>query len=367
MLKVTDVLELKKRTKPQECNYTRMRGCYVNNDKDKVTELNERFLSLPEEEYYKYLEIASQTLSKKVEDNMLSISLQAGEEDGTIKYLLKRAIASGLQDDETMEQLYDIIISTFNYVGNYLILFYYEAYDVPRVATDGEELEDSEDVYKYVLCSVLPVSLTAAGLEYNTKSNRIQSKERDWVVRKPYMGFIYPSFEERTAEEDKFMFYTATPDEAPHDFMELGLRTNAVRTATEVRIAFERIFFDATQSKELQDDYVVRVNELLDIKLTEAMDPEMRLYGDELESILKQAEIPEPYLTKILTGYRNEFREYPKLEWIRNKRAVKKSVEQNRKKTIRELMLEAADSIEKAEGEETDLTSKMKHAAEKMR
>ena len=137
MLKVTDVLELKKRTKPQECNYTRMRGCYVNNDKDKVTELNERFLSLPEEEYYKYLEIASQTLSKKVEDNMLSISLQAGEEDGTIKYLLKRAIASGLQDDETMEQLYDIIISTFNYVGNYLILFYYEAYDVPRVATGG--------------------------------------------------------------------------------------------------------------------------------------------------------------------------------------------------------------------------------------
>lgn len=53
-----DLLEIKKRFKKNECTFTRMTGCYVNATKEKVTSFSNVFLNLPDEEYYKYLEIA---------------------------------------------------------------------------------------------------------------------------------------------------------------------------------------------------------------------------------------------------------------------------------------------------------------------
>lgn len=58
MLQLTDVYEIKRRMSPKDCNITRMRGCYVDSEKTIVTSINERFLSLPTEEFYKYLDIA---------------------------------------------------------------------------------------------------------------------------------------------------------------------------------------------------------------------------------------------------------------------------------------------------------------------
>ena len=48
-----DLMELKKRFKKDQCTFTRMTGCYVNSQKEKVVTLNEVFLNLPDEEYYK--------------------------------------------------------------------------------------------------------------------------------------------------------------------------------------------------------------------------------------------------------------------------------------------------------------------------
>ena len=58
MLRNRDILELKRRFKKENCTITRMCGCYVDSNKNKIVELNETFLNLDDEEFYKYLEIA---------------------------------------------------------------------------------------------------------------------------------------------------------------------------------------------------------------------------------------------------------------------------------------------------------------------
>ena len=52
-----DVLELKRRLKKDACTFTRVCGCYVDADKNKITSFGETFLNLEDEEFYKYLEI----------------------------------------------------------------------------------------------------------------------------------------------------------------------------------------------------------------------------------------------------------------------------------------------------------------------
>ena len=66
-----DILELKRRLKKTECTFTKMSGCYVNANKEKVLSFTQDFRDLADEEYYKYLELAGKVLSGTVGNNLL--------------------------------------------------------------------------------------------------------------------------------------------------------------------------------------------------------------------------------------------------------------------------------------------------------
>ena len=51
-----EVLEIRKQFTPENCVITRICGCYVDHEKEKKTELKKAFLSLPEEEAFKYFD-----------------------------------------------------------------------------------------------------------------------------------------------------------------------------------------------------------------------------------------------------------------------------------------------------------------------
>ena len=54
--------ELRRRLKKDSCTFTKICGCYVDDNKNKVTNLDEIFMNLEDEEYYKYLEIGKKVL-----------------------------------------------------------------------------------------------------------------------------------------------------------------------------------------------------------------------------------------------------------------------------------------------------------------
>lgn len=372
MLQLSDVMEMKKRTKPGECNYLKMRGCYVDNEKNIVTTMNERFLNLPETEFYKYLGMAGAVYTKKIDDQMLSVEMTESERDfGEMKKLLIRCIESELKDDVSAEEIFNSIINTYSYPANYLILLFMDAYDVPRAGTDRADQDESEEVFRYILGMICPVGLAEAGLQYNPKTNRIASRERDWIVGEPAVAFQYPSWEERTAEEDRYTFYCKKPDDIPHGFLETCFGTESIKSATEIRNEFEALFFDVTKSKERQEEYVVRMNKLINLMNIEHTptkeEPEAVVYGDDIKQMLSKAEIPDVYAKEIERGYRKIFPEYPKARWLLSSKALKKSEEKDKKKEINDLLQKAAAVIERQEGEETDLTAKMRHLAEKNR
>ena len=230
-----DLLEIKKRFKKNECTFTRMTGCYVNATKEKVTSFSNVFLNLPDEEYYKYLEIAKKTLSGTIGNQLLELSFPMEEESGAMskQQFFMGLKASALKDEGLLERFYDLVIDSYDYTGNYLILLFHDAYDVMTKTTDNNALDESEEVFEYLLCAICPVQLSKPGLGYREDENRIGPRIRDWVVSVPDSGFLFPAFTDRSTDIHSLMFYTKDT-KAPHaEFMELGLGCGARRTATE--------------------------------------------------------------------------------------------------------------------------------------
>lgn len=86
-----EILEIRKQFTPANCAITRICGCYVDHEKEKKMESKEAFLSLPEEEAFKYFDIFKKTLSGTVGKNILNMEFPIDAEmpGGTQEFLLK--------------------------------------------------------------------------------------------------------------------------------------------------------------------------------------------------------------------------------------------------------------------------------------
>ena len=218
-----EISEIKKLFTPKNCSITRICGCYVDGEKNKKTELKQAFLALPEEEMFKYFEILRKSLSGTIGKNLLNLEfpLKSETEGGTQEFLL-RLRDSRLKDDALLEQFYDRIIESYEYVGNYLILLIHDAYDVPGRTRDGIEMEDaSDEVYDYILTCICPVDLSKPGLSYNAVENTFQNRIRDWVVGMPDAAFLFPAFNDRSTDLHSTLYYSKDAEELKENFVDL--------------------------------------------------------------------------------------------------------------------------------------------------
>lgn len=205
-----EVSEIKKLFTPAGCAITRICGCYVDAEKEKRTELKEAFLSLPEEEAFKYFTIFRGAMSGTLGKNLINMEfpLHTEAEGGTQEFLL-RLRDSELKDDALLEEFYDKVIANYDYGENYYIILIHCAYDIPAKSTDGIEMFDASDyVYSFIQCSVCPVKLSKAGLSYNPMTNAIENRNRDWLVEAPDLGFLFPAFNDRNTDLHSLLYYS---------------------------------------------------------------------------------------------------------------------------------------------------------------
>ena len=308
------VAELKRRLTKENCTFTRLCGCYVDAGKNKVVDLSETFLNLEDEEFYKYLEIAKKTLSGTIGNNLLELNFPLDEEaaGGRQQFLLGLR-ESKLKNPELLERFYDMVIESYDYTGNYLILLFHDAYDVMTKTTDNNALDESEEVFEYLLCAICPVQLSKPGLGYREDENRIGPRIRDWVVSVPDSGFLFPAFTDRSTDIHSLMFYTKDT-KAPHaEFMELGLGCGARRTATEQKMTFHSIVKqaygdDVEKSGEVLMEIQQNLNDLVEEKAELEEDPVI-LTPELLTNVMEESGVAPEKAEKIGKTCAEEFAE----------------------------------------------------------
>lgn len=291
-----EVLEIRKQFTPDNCAITKICTCYVNGEKEKVTMSEDAFLSLPEEEEFKYFDILRSTLSGSLTKNLENIKFSTEEEEkGGKQELLLKLRDSRLDDKELLEQFYDKIIASYDTVENYLIVLVHGVYDIPGKAEDGMEMFDaSDEVYQYIMCSICPVKLAKPGLAYIEKKNEIHERIRDRVVDKPANGFLFPSFNDRGPDIHEALYYAKKPDDEQDTFVEDLFGTEAPVSPEMQKTAFEEMIGDVLLDST---DYetVKNINEsMMDIIEENRDNPEpVHLDKMEIKKVLENSGVTE--------------------------------------------------------------------------
>ena len=264
-----DLLELKKRFKKESCTISRMAGCYVDASRQKVLKLNETFLNLDEEEFYKFLDIAKKTMAGTIGNNILELDFPLDEESvGGKQQFLYGLRSSNLENEELLDRLYDLIIENYQYIGNYLILVFHDSYDIMSRTSDKMKLDESEEVYEYLLVSICPVALSKPGLGYRKDENRIGARIRDWVVGVPDMGFLFPAFCDSSADIHKVDYFIRDAKDSHPEFVSDVLGCGPRLTATEQKQTFNAIVKKAFGSDEEKcERALIGVQEVLNDKI----------------------------------------------------------------------------------------------------
>lgn len=204
-----EVSEIKRLNTPSNCLITRIYGCYVDGEKSIKAEMKDAFLSMPEEDMFKYFEILRKGLTGRIGRNLINLDFpnETEKEGGTQEFLLKLR-NSQLKDDGLLEEFCGRVIDSYDYVGNYLILLVHAIYDIPGKASDGTTMYDaSDEIYDYIQCCICPVELSKPGLGYSEKENAFKNRQRDWVVGMPDVGFIFPAFNDRASDIHSTLLY----------------------------------------------------------------------------------------------------------------------------------------------------------------
>lgn len=289
-----EVLELKRRFKKEAATFTRVCGCYVDGNHNKVCKFGNTFLNLEEDEFYKYLEIANKALSGTIGNNLLELKFPIEEEEvGGRQHILMALRASKLEDENLLDTFYDLVIDTYDHAGNYLIVLFHDAYDVMTRTKDNNNLDESEEVYEYLICAICPVDLSKPGLGFLEEERRIGPRVRDWVVGAVDTAFLFPAFNDRSTDIHSTLFYTKNTKEPHSEFMANGLGCGIERTATEQKMAFHSIVRNVLGAEDEHTDDV-----LLDLQqnLSDMIDEYAETHDDDEDVFLLDKEV----VTKLL-------------------------------------------------------------------
>ena len=265
-----EILEIRKQFTPANCTITRICGCYVDSEKNKQIQTKEAFLSLPEEEAFKYFDIFKKTLSGGIGKNIFNMEFPLNQEmpGGTQKFFLELR-NSKLKDEELLEEFYDKVIENYTYNGNYYIILIHAMYDIPGKSSDNLEMYDSSDyVYEYLLCSICPVTLSKAGLSYNAEDNRIQDRIRDWIVEVPDKGFLFPAFNDRNTDLHSLLYYTKKSQDLQPELIEQVLGANTPMSADTQKEAFQ-ILIEDTMGEDGDYEIIRNIHDTLNDMIAE--------------------------------------------------------------------------------------------------
>ena len=291
-----EVSELRRRWKKDKNAVSRIYGCFVNGNKEIVSDLDESLGAMPEEEAEKYLGLLKKSLSGTLGKNLIDIVFSTQQVMDSEEHKLLSALRSrALKDGQARTDFYQKVINSLDMgESSYLLLLACDCYDVPRRGKDDIS-DGSEDVFTYILCCVCPVKLGKAELNYFPGDNEFHYTAGQ-VVAPPELGFLFPAFDGRTANIYNALFYSRKADELHQEFIDAVFHTEPPMSAAEQREAFQ-----GALSEALGDTYTVEVVRSIHERLTDwiaqhkeskSAEP-LTVTVEDINAILQDCQVPQ--------------------------------------------------------------------------
>ena len=259
-----EIGELRRRFRPEKSNITHVRGCYVNEKREIVSQFDQSLAMMTQTETEEILAILRRTLSGTLGKNLIDVSFDTSQVVDSDEHKLLMALRqSALQDENAVQEFFFRVTQSLVMEGNYMILLVHDAYDVPFRSADGFQQEDaSSEVYSYMLCSICPVKMTKPALSYYAHENRFYNRDADWIISPPELGFLFPAFDDRCANLYASLYYTRNAGESHQEFVDTIFRQEIPMPAEAQKETFDDLLGQAL-AEECSLEVVQSVHEQL--------------------------------------------------------------------------------------------------------
>ena len=311
-MNVKEIGEIRRRVRRDRSNMTAIYGCYVNGQKEIVSEFKQSTGIMPENEAEKYFGLLKRALSGSLGKNLIDISFKTSQvaDSPEHKFLMGLRECS-LQDDALRMELYRKIIHSVSFTDSFLILVGCESYDVPFKSKDDEKQnEASGEVYMYLMCAVCPVKQTKANLRYIAEEKEFHEGDVFQVVCAPEVGFLFPAFDSRATNIYNALFYTHNTKVSNQPLIDALFNVRAPKPAEEQKKSFEALLTTAL-GDECSLEAVQSVHDELCQCIEihkESKSPDALLVSKEqLKTALKSCGISDVHISKFSVDYDEAF------------------------------------------------------------
>ena len=250
-MNVKEIGEIRRRVRRDRSNMTAIYGCYVNGQKEIVSEFKQSTGIMPENEAEKYFGLLKRTLSGTVGKNLIDICFKTSQvADSPEHKLLMDLRSTGLKDENLRAELYTKIIQSVNFDEGFLILIGCDSYDVPFKSADDETQADaSNETYTYLLCAVCPVKQTKPNLRYVAEDKEFHDGGIAQVPAAPEAGFLFPAFDNRATNIYNALFYTHSPKQNYEELANALFNVQVPQPAAEQKKSFEALLGASLQEE----------------------------------------------------------------------------------------------------------------------
>lgn len=238
-----EIGEIRRRFRRERSNMTAIYGCFVNEQREIVTEYRQSTAMMSENEAERYFGLMKRTLSGTLGKNLVDITFRTAQVAGSPEHkLLMDLRASALKDDDLRLQLYRKIIDNLSMDESYLILLGCDSYDVPFKSKDDTNQPDaSGEVYTYLLCAICPVKQTKPTLHYVPENKEFHDGNITQVAQAPALGFVFPAFDNRATNIYNALFYTRNVSLGYQELIDSVFNVQAPKPAAEQKKSFEAL------------------------------------------------------------------------------------------------------------------------------
>ena len=307
-----EIGEIRRHMRRDRSNMTAIYGCYVNAQKEIITEFSQSLGIMPENESEKYFALLKRTLSGGIGKNLIDITFKTSQVAGSEEHgLLMKLRETKLKDDELRQKFYQKIMESVTMEDNYLILLGCDSYDVPfKSKDDFAQKDNSDEVYTYLTCAVCPVKMTKPNLHYVAEEKLFHDGAINHMVSAPVIGFLFPAFDNRSTNIYNALYYTKDPKDNHEAFVESVFNAPIPLPAAEQKQAFQALLgaalgedcsLDVVQT--VHDEICQRIEMHKEAKVAEPL----LIAKEDVKSVLQSCGVTEENLTKFSVDYDEAF------------------------------------------------------------
>ena len=307
-----EIGEIRRHLRRDRSNMTAIYGCYVNENKEIISEFRQSLGIMPENEAEKYFALLKRTLSGTIGKNLIDITFKTSQVASSPEHqMLMDLRKTSLKDDELRLAFYRKVIESLSLESNYLILLGCDSYDVPfKSKDDATQHDNSEETYTYLICAVCPVKQTKPNLHYVPEEKNFHDGGMAQIVSAPELGFLFPAFDNRATNIYNALYYNHSAAENHEAFVDSVFNTKIPKPAAEQKKSFEALLSNSL-NEECNLDVVQTVHEQICQRIEmhkESKVPEpLMVSKEEVKDVLSSCGVSEEHIAKFSVDYDEAF------------------------------------------------------------